>query len=192
MIAWMGIWYCVKIVREGVGTITTWMIFELGSIMSLITYFTGERHSIVSSITNVTDGVFITLILATLFAKRRGKAIVFSKNEKWCFKIAAAALIVWAATRTSWVGVAGFQAVMIVAYWPTFERIRRWEEAGAPEPIETWSINAVVAVMGVGIAIARNDYVAMLYPLRAVVLCAVVVALIARCKKRNSDRNIQA
>lgn len=183
----------MKIVYNKVGTITTWMIFELGAGMSLITYFTGKQHSIVSSITNVTDGFFITFILVTLFVKRRGEKIVFSANEKWCLKIAIAALIVWAITRTSWVGVAGFQIVMIVAYGPTFERIRRWEEPGAPEPSETWGVNVVAAILGVVIAVANQDYVAMLYPLRAVVLCTVVIVLIERCKKRNSHRSsIQA
>ena len=189
LIAWMGVRYCMKIVHDGVGTITTWIIFEVGSTISLVTYFTGKQHSIVSSITNVADGVFIALILGTLYAKHRGETIVFSKNEKRCLRIAAGALVVWAITRTSWVGVAGFQVVMIVAYFPTFERIQRWERAGAPEPVETWSVNALVAIMGVVIAIARNDYVAMLYPMRAVVLCAVVVTLIVRCKRRNSHRN---
>jgi hypothetical protein len=165
------------------------MIFELGSMMSLATYFAGPRHSVLSSITNVTDGFSITLILATLFVKRRGEAIIFSKNEKRCLKIAVAALVMWAATRTSWVGVAGFQVVMIVAYFPTFERIRHWEKLGAPEPFETWAVNTLAALLGVIIAIANCDYVAMLYPLRAVVLCTVVIILIKRCERKNSHRN---
>jgi len=40
--------------------------------------------------------------------------------------------------------------------WPTFERIRRWEEPGAPEPSETWGVNVVAAILGVVIA-RRNQ-----------------------------------
>jgi len=47
--------------------------------------------------------------------------------------------------------------------------------------VETWATNAVAALIGVVVALVDGrDYVAMLYPLRALVLCGVIVGLVVR------------
>jgi len=47
--------------------------------------------------------------------------------------------------------------------------------------VETWATNAVAALIGVVVALVDGrDYVAMLYPLRALVLCGVIVVLVVR------------
>jgi uncharacterized membrane protein YkvI len=57
----------------------------------------------------------------------------------------------------------------------------RWRVGRSPEPVETWGVNAVAALIGVVVAlVGARDYVAMLYPLRALVLCGVIVVLVVR------------
>ena len=150
IVVWVGVRYCTKVIRRQINaTVTTWIIFEIGVVMSLATYFTSHNHSIVKAINNTSDGFVVTAVLATLLIKGRGKKITFSDNEKLCLKIAIASLVMWALTRTSWIGFAGFQVVMIVAYFPMFENLWRWEPGNPPEPADMWSITALVSAIGV-------------------------------------------
>ncbi len=96
-----------------------------------------------------------------------------------CLLIAGITMVAWTITKTAWIGFAGFQVVMTVAYLPTIESMWQWKPGRSPEPVETWGINAVAALIGVGIDVTgSHDYVAMLYPLRAFLLCLVIVVLV--------------
>jgi len=179
---WVGGRYCVKLMRKQAHPrIATWLIFELGVVMSLVATFASRDHSVVKAALNLTDFVVVTVILAALFFEQRGEKISFTRNEWACLLIAAVTMVLWAVTRTAWVGVVGFQVVMVVAYLPTVEHMWRWRVGRSPEPVETWATNAVAALIGVVVALVDGrDYVAMLYPLRALVLCGVIVVLVVR------------
>jgi hypothetical protein len=182
--------YCTKIVRgKAHPAIVTWIIFEIGVLMSLATYLTSHSHSLVRSITNTTDVVGVSAILITLFVKRWGEKLSFSKDERLCFKVIAAAFAAWALSRNPWIANASFQVVMVVAYWPTFKKLWHWPECSpgttSPEPFVTWSANTVAGLLGFCVALAGRDGLASLYPLRATILCATVLVLIKRIDRRN-------
>lgn len=192
----VGARYCVKLLRkETCPRIATWLIFEIGVIMSLVTYFASHDHSIVKAALNVTDAIVVTVILGALLVEQRGRKILFTSNEQLCLVISCITLAAWMLTKTAWVGFAGFQVVMSVAYFPTIESVWQWKPGRSPEPVETWSINAVAALIGVVIDITgSHDYIAMLYPLRAFILCIIIVALVVRWnrKARMSDLLIRS
>lgn len=184
----VGAYYCTKLIRkETHPRIATWLIFEIGVLMSLAAYFTSRDHSIVKAALNVTDAVVVTTILTALLFIERHRGIRFTRNEQLCLLISCISLVAWAITKTAWIAVAGFQIVMSVAYIPTIENLWRWKPGRPPEPIWSWSINALAALIGVLIDLtgARHDYLAMLYPLRAFTLCLVVVALLVRWEQKN-------
>lgn len=188
----VGARYCAKLIRKQTSPrIATWLIFELGVVMSLAAYFASQHHSIVKAALNLTDAIVVTVILASLFFERRGQKIRFTKNEKLCLWIACITMAAWAITKTPWIGLAGFQVVMSVAYVPTIESVWHWKPGGSPEPIETWSINAVAALIGVVIDVTgRHDYLAMLYPLRAFLLCMMIVGLVWRGQKKSRTHHL--
>jgi hypothetical protein len=184
---WVGARYCAKLIRrETFPRIATWLIFELGVVMSLAAYFASHEHSFVKAALNVTDGVVVTAILVALFAEQRGGKIEFTWNERLCLVISCITMAVWAITKTAWIGLVGFQVVMSVAYFPTIESMWQWKrDIGSPEPVETWSINAVAALIGVVIDVTgSHDYLAMLYPLRAFILCMMIVVLVRRWERK--------
>jgi uncharacterized membrane protein YkvI len=79
---------------------------------------------------------------------------------------------------------------MSVAYFPTIESVWQLQPGRSPEPIETWGINAVAALIGVAIDVTgRHDYVAMLYPLRAFLLCMTIVVLVVRRERKRITHN---
>jgi uncharacterized membrane protein YkvI len=184
----VGARYCTKLIRrETFPRIATWLIFEIGVMMSLAAFFASHDHSIVKAALNVTDGVVVTAILASLFIERRGERILFTRNEQLCLVISCITMAVWAITKTAWIGFVGFQVVMCVAYFPTIESVWQWRRlSGSPEPVETWSINAVAALIGVVIDVTgSHDYIAMLYPLRAFILCVIIAVLVRRWEQKN-------
>jgi uncharacterized membrane protein YkvI len=84
----------------------------------------------------------------------------------------------------------GFQVVMAVAYFPTIESVWQWKPGQSPEPVETWSINAVAALIGVVIDVTgSHDFVAMLYPLRAFILCVIIVVLVGRWEQKSKTNH---
>ena len=185
----VGARYCTKLIRrETFPRIATWLIFEIGVVMSLAAYFASHDHSIVKAALNITDGVVVTAILAVLLIEKRGGLILFTRNEQLCLVISCITMAVWAITKTAWLGFAGFQVVMSVAYFPTIESVWQWKRLSrSPEPIETWSINAVAALIGVVIDVTgSHDYVAMLYPLRAFILCMIIVVLVQRWERKSN------
>jgi len=188
---WVGARYCTKLIRkETFPRIATWLIFEIGVVMSLTAYFASHDHSIVKAALNVTDGIVVTFILVALFIVQRGGKILFTRNEQLCLVISCITLAAWVITKTAWVGFAGFQVVMVVAYFPTIESVWRWRLGQSPEPVETWSINAVAALIGVFIdATGSYDYLAMLYPVRALVLCLIIVVLVKRWEQKNKTNH---
>ena len=178
----VGVWYCAKIVGgRSSPRLATWLIFELGVVMSLVTYFASGDHSLVKAALNLTDAVVVTGIIAALLIRERGGGIRFTKNERLCLVISGITMVAWAMTRTAWIGFVGFQVVMIVAYLPTIESLWEVKRGAAPEPVEAWSVNAVAALIVVWVDVTgRHDFVAMLYPLRACLLCLLVVGLAVR------------
>lgn len=186
----VGGYYCTKLIRrEAHPRIATWLIFEIGVLMSLAAYFTARNHSIVKAALNVTDAVVVTTILTSLLFIERHRRIRFTRNEQLCLLISCISLIAWAVTKTAWIAIAGFQVVMSVAYVPTIENLWRRRPGQPPEPIWSWSINALAALIGVVIDLtgARHDYLAMLYPLRAFTFCMVVVTLLVRWEQKNNS-----
>jgi hypothetical protein len=182
LVFYVGARYCAKLIRKEISPrIATWLIFEIGVVMSLATYLAGNDHSLIKAALNVADSLQVTVILVTLLIEHRGRKIHFTQNELVSLVISSVAAVAWMITKTGWIGFIGFQLVMSVAYFPTFESLWRWKPGPSPEPMEKWGINVMIAVIGVVVDITgRRDYLAMVYSLRALILCIVVVVLIAR------------
>ena len=189
LVIYVGVRYCIKLLRGEIAPrIATWLIFEVGVAMSLASYLAGKDHSLVKAALNAADCVQVTTILVALLIKGKGKRIRFTASERLSLWLSGVATAAWLLTETGWIGFVGFQAVMSVAYLPTLESLWRWRPGIAPEPMDKWSINIVIASMGLLIDVTgRHDYLAMVYPLRALVLCVLVVVLILRWNQKSRN-----
>jgi uncharacterized membrane protein YkvI len=187
LVFYVGARYCTKLIRKEISPrIATWLIFEIGVVMSLASYLAGNDHSLIKAALNAADSLQVTVILLTLVIEQRGRKIQFTRNELVSLGISLVAAVAWLVTKTGWIGFIGFQSVMSVAYLPTIESLWRWKLGPSPEPMEKWGINVIIALIGVGVDITgRHDYLAMVYPLRALILCVVVVVLITRWEQKS-------
>ncbi len=183
---WMSVRYC-KMIRDGTAEprLTTWIIFEIGVVMSLVAYCTSREHNLVENINNVADSVTVTAILVTLLIKhRQGGGIHFNNREWWALRVAMAAFVLWALIRVPWVGVAGFQFVMIVAYLPMLDRL--WpERKKSPEPFGNWAMSATASAIACCTALISGNRLAVIYPLRSALFCIFVLWLIKRIEHKS-------
>ncbi len=187
--AFVSVRYCMKLIRGEIAPrLATWLIFEVGVLLSLTAYLTSRDHNLAKAALNATDAVLVTMILGLVLIKQTRYGVQFTKNEWHCLIVACLAAALWFFTKTGWIGLIGFQVVMSVAYLPTLESVWQWRPGPPPEPIDKWSINILVAVLGIVPTLAgHRDYLAMIYPLRALVLCLSVVALIVRWMRKSKD-----
>lgn len=182
LVFFVGIRYCVKLVRKEISPrVATWLIFEIGVVMSLASYLAGKDHSFIKAALNVADSVQVTVILVALLIRQRGQRFEFTRNELFSLATCGVAAIAWGVSKTGWIGFIGFQLVMTVAYLPTFESLWKWRPGPSPEPMEKWAINVLITIIGIVVDLTgRHDYLALIYPLRGLILCLFVVALIMR------------
>ena len=82
LVFFVGIRYCVKLVRKEISPrVATWLIFEIGVVMSLASYLAGKDHSFIKAALNVADSVQVTVILVALLIRQRGQRFEFTRNE---------------------------------------------------------------------------------------------------------------
>ena len=105
LVFYVGARYCMKLVRQEIHPrIATWLIFELGVVMSLASYLAGKDHSLIKAALNAADSLQVTVILVALAIEQRGRKIQFTRNERISFGISCASAVAWAMTRTGWIG----------------------------------------------------------------------------------------
>ena len=154
--------------------------------MSLASYMTGHDHSLTKAALNVADCFQVTVILLVLLFGHGRRKLDFTRQERLSLWVAAIAGTAWMLTTAGWVGFIGFQTVMSVAYLPTLEGLWRWKPGKPPEPLDKWGINILITLIGLVVDLTgKRDYLAMVYPLRPLILCLLVVCLILRWEQQN-------
>ena len=193
LVFYVGVRYCIKLLRGEISPrIATWLIFEVGVAMSLASYLAGKNHSLTKAALNAADCIQVTVILLTLLIQQNGRKIQFTQNECLSLWISGIATAAWMVTKTGWIGFVGFQSVMSLAYLPTLENLWHWKPGASPEPMEKWGINILIALLGLLVDLTgRHDYLAMVYPLRALILCVLVAVLIFRWNQKTKADSVQ-
>lgn len=186
MYVWMR--YCLRFLRGEISPrIATWLIFEIGVVMSLTSYLASHDHSLIKAALNIADCFQVTIILLVLLFRQGQQRLQFTPKERFSLWIAGGAATAWMVTNAGWIGFIGFQTVMSVAYLPTLENLWRRKSGKSPEPLDKWSINILIALLGLAVDLTgKRDYLAMIYPLRALILCLLVVGLILRWEQKNA------
>ena len=71
---YVGARYCTKVIRKEISPrIATWLIFEIGVVMSLASYLAGNDHSLLKAALNAADCLQVTVILITLVIAQKGR-----------------------------------------------------------------------------------------------------------------------
>jgi hypothetical protein len=64
LVFYVGARYCAKLIRKEISPrIATWLIFEIGVVMSLASYLSGNDHSLIKAALNAADTLQVAVIL---------------------------------------------------------------------------------------------------------------------------------
>src|SRR3989344_3972659 len=154
--------YVYKIYKHKITpTLSTWIIFFLGTTLSFITYLIAEKHDLSSGILNTIDiaNVIIVITAIIIFGKH---TIHFNSFEKW------------------YLGGVGFnifsQILLCIGYAPTFHILLK--NKINTESFTAWGINLVVSILALYPAIVEGNLLASLYAIRATILISTLIIII--------------
>ncbi len=185
-------WYIhLIVINEKVSpVIGSWIINCGATLLSLFTYLTTPKHSLVSNATNTISVVTISSILAFAwwYGSKRGKKVTFNPFQKWslfCSLMIALLwiVIVWGYHRTGILPNILTQVMMLVGYAVTAERLLHAEKN--TESLFTWWCILAASLVGLITGILSDDMLAILFTSRTFIGTAVLVTLMHRLERRS-------
>jgi hypothetical protein len=168
--------------REITPTLSTWIIFLLGTGLSLTTYAIAEQRDFASGILNTMDVAAVTVILiATLIWGQR--AVRFKPFEKWYLGGIGAIVSYGLLTGDAWVSNVFTQVLISIGYVPTIQNLLT--EKRNVESFTGWGCAVVAGLIALYPAIVDGNSLAILYALRTVVFVSSIIAVMVYYELRS-------
>mgnify|MGYP001584671529 CR=1 FL=1 len=163
-------------------TLSTWIIFLLGTGLSLATYAIAEKHDFRSGILNTMDVVMVAMILlATLMWGKRD--VRFKPFEKWYLAGIVAIVGYGLLSGDAWGSNIFTQVLISIGYIPTAQNLLT--EKRNTESFTTWSLGIVAGIIALYPAISDGNSLAVLYAIRTIVLVSSIIAIMAYYELRS-------
>src|SRR3989344_2417679 len=109
--------------RDGVSpTLSTWIIFFAGTILSLTTYIIAEKHDLRSGVLNIADVVATAIIfLSVIIWGERGMR--FRPFEKWYLGGVVVIVVYGLFSGDAWGSNIFTQVLISAGYFPTIQKL---------------------------------------------------------------------
>jgi hypothetical protein len=173
LLAWMG---------EIEPALMTWLLFLVGSSLSFWTHRSFGKGGIVTNIGNIKDLfgeiIIISGICLAGFCGRNSLLLKFNAFEIVCFAVAGIIFVFWRLSRKHASSHVALQALMTVAYLPTFRKLYLADQN--TESFGVWSFILATESTSLFLAIRGKDRLAIFYTSRAFALVLVVVLMMIR------------
>lgn len=156
--------------------ISTWIIFLIGTSLSLTTYAIAERHDFSSGILNTMDVLCVMSILAAtiIWGNRR---VLLCGFEKWYLLITAAIVAYGLISGNAWRANIFTQGLITFGYLPTLQKLimekRNTESFGA------WFFSLASGAIALYPALKDGNSLAALYAGRTIVVVAITISVMA-------------
>ena len=155
-------------------TISTWMIFLAGTVLSVITYALAEKRDLRSGILNAMDvGVCLTVLVALYVYGEHG--IRLKRFEKWYLAAAGAIVAYGLLTGDAWSSNILTQVLISAGYFPTVHKL--YVEKKNTESFSGWGGGIVSGTIAVYPAAVDGNALAVIYALRSVAMTAAIIAI---------------
>ena len=173
--------------REISPTLSTWIIFLLGTGLSLTTYAIAEKHDFRSGILNMMDVIAVMIVfLATIMWGNRD--VRFKPFEKWYLGGIGAIVAYGLLSGDAWGSNIFTQVLISIGYVPTIQNLLT--EKRNVESFTGWSCGIVAGLIALYPAMVDGNSLAVLYALRTIVLVSSIIAVMTyyelRSKKARS------
>lgn len=163
--------------------LATWILFVVGSGLSLITYFSTEgEHSFFANAANMMDIVMCVIVLACLI-KRGQTEKSFTPFDKGCLGVSGVILAGWIISREHFMANIALQILLAVSYAPTICGL--WRATRNTEAYGPWFLMLAIGCLSEIGACAQQDVFGMAYAGRLMISVALVLALQYRLTRKN-------
>ncbi len=155
----------------------TWLLFFTASTLSLWTYWSTEKHSVMGNIANVADAFVCAAILIGVVVFEKGN-LMGSAFDEYCLAASTVILVFWKMTKRHLLANLSLQMIMAIAYLPTFFEL--WHATQNTEFLPMWILSWVSSVFALVPARVKKDTLGTVYAGRGLILVSVVIWLIVR------------
>lgn len=167
--------------REISPTFSTWIIFLLGTGLSLTTYAIAENHDFRSGILNTMDVIAVAVvILAIIIWGNRG--VRFKPFEKWYLGGIGAIVAYGLLSGDAWRSNIFTQVLISIGYIPTIQNLVK--EKRNVESFTGWICGIIAGLIALYPAIVDGNTLAIVYAFRAIVLVSIIIKVMIHYELR--------
>jgi hypothetical protein len=176
-------WYARKTAGRRINpTLSTWIIFFLGTWLSFVTYLIAGKFDLSSGILNTMDVISITAILtAAIVWGERG--LRFKPFEKWYLVGVAMTVAYGVKTGDAWNSNLFAQGLIAIGYFPTVQKMLG--EKRHTESFTMWGIALLAGFIGLYPAVVDGNPLAILYAVRTIVFVSFILGLMSYYELRS-------
>jgi hypothetical protein len=189
------IWYIVLLVRRQVKTvIASWFVSTVAVILSLLTYWTSSKASLMGSFLNLVSVVTIlSVLLAACFSIRDDEnKFKFPPFQKKCLIASAVIVIIWIVWMiVKWEikdsGVIPnilIQILFVVSYSMLIKK--NWNASVNTESMVLWWSVFMASSIGIYTAYLKSDPLAYAYSIRSTFMCLILLFVLHRITRRRA------
>lgn len=177
--------YVYQVRRKDISpTLSTWIIFLLGTGLSLATYAIAEKHDFRSGILNTIDVISVSMIvLAILMWGKRN--VFFAPFERWYLAGVGMILVYGIVFGDAWRSNIFTQILITIGYAPTIQKLLT--DGRDTESLTAWSLVLSACIIALYPASQDGNVLAVLYALRAVVMVSFILIIIVYHKLRTQE-----
>jgi hypothetical protein len=155
-------------------TLSTWIIFCTGTILSLTTYLVAEKHDLRSGILNTADVLATaTIFLSVLLWGERG--VRFKSFEKWYLGGAGCIVTYGIFSGDAWGSNLFTQGLITFGYLPTVQKLLT--EKRNTESFSVWGLIVLAGLFALYPAMVNGNLLAVVYVLRSTISVLIVIAM---------------
>jgi hypothetical protein len=170
-------------------TLSTWIIFLLGTGLSLGTYAIAKEHDFQSGILNSMDVIVVTSVLLAIILW--GKRVVrFESFEKWYLCGVGAIVVYGFISGDAWNSNVLAQILITVGYIPTIQKLVKNKRN--TESFTGWGGSLLVSLVALYPAATNGNALSVLYALRAIVLIIVMLSFMTYYELRSRKTRVQS
>ena len=168
--------------REISPTLSTWIIFLLGTGLSLTTYAIAEKHDFRSGVLNTMDVVVVMIVLLATIAWGN-RDVRFKPFEKWYLGSIGAIVAYGFLSGDAWGSNVFTQVLISIGYVPTMQNL--FMEKRNVESFTGWGCGIVAGLIALYPSIVDGNSLAVLYALRTIVLVSSIIAVMTYYELRS-------
>ncbi|MFA5773371.1 MAG: hypothetical protein WC908_01715 [Candidatus Paceibacterota bacterium] len=152
--------------------LSTWVVFLLGTILSLVTYAIAEDHDFRSGILNTVDVASVSIIIIAIIIYR-DKNRKIKPFDRW-YMIGIGLIVLYGfLSKDAWNSNIFTQILIGVGYIPTFQKLI--SEKKNTESFSTWSLSILSGVIAFYPAIVDGNSLAIIYATRAIIIVSLLM-----------------